>query len=193
MERTLGYLNATMPDARFYAVELVRFATGEVSAFEARTVLKPGSRTGPPNGPSTGEQELLDQVEDPTYRHALEELLAACRGLRLRFEWGSAGVSLRLPVADTVEPLTVGWLFPPGRSGWMGLTDLALGYDVGSATKRPSVTEALDRYVAGLEAIQGAEPVRAKGLRAFRLPPEVVVARQAELVERLGSLAKDAG
>ncbi len=193
MERTLAYLNAAMPDARFYAVELVRFVAGEVSAFEARTLLGPGPRGRAGQGSTTGEQQLLDQVGEPSYRQALEELLEACRGLRLRFEWGTVGVSVRMPVADTAEPLTIGWLFPPGRTGWMGLTDLTLGYDEESARARPSVRQSLDRYAAALDQLPGVEPVRVARLRAFRLPPEVVVARQAEIVERLGALVQQPG
>jgi hypothetical protein len=194
MERTLAYLNAAMPDASFYAVELVRFAAGEVSAFEARTVHGPGSRgRGGQRSTTTGEQQLLEQVADPSYRRTLDELLEACRGLRFRFEWGSVGVSIRLPVADTAEPLTIGWLFPPGRSGWLGLTDLTLGYDEGSARARPSVQPALDRYVAAVAGLPGAEPVRVARLRAFRLPPPVVVGQQTEIVERLGALVQQPG
>jgi hypothetical protein len=193
MEQTLAYLNSAMPEARFYAVELVRFVSGEVSAFEARTVLGPGPRGRGGRGgqgTTTGEQRLLEQVVDPSYRQALEELLEACRGLRFRFEWGTAGVSVRLPTADTPEPLTVGWLFPPGRSGWMGLTDLTLGYDEESARTRPSLRQSLDRYAVALEGLPGAEPVRVGRLRAFRLPPEVIVAHQTAIVERLGALVQ---
>lgn len=142
MERTLADLNAAMPDARFYAVELVRFVSGDVSAFEARTVLGTGPRGRGSQGSTTGEQQLLDQVVDPSYRRSLEELLEACRGLRFRFEWGTVGVSVRLPVADTAEPLTIGWLFPrPKRMDGTDRPDIGL-------RRRKRAGEALGAAVA---------------------------------------------
>jgi hypothetical protein len=50
VERTLEYLNAQLPQARFYAVEVVTFGAAGLSAYEAR----PASASTPPGGPWPG-------------------------------------------------------------------------------------------------------------------------------------------
>jgi hypothetical protein len=130
MERTVEYLNATMSAARFYAVELVRFAADGISAFESRTVLEPEPRTTSPERTVMNEPRLLEQVEDDDYRKALQELLEVCRGLGLLLQWGTAGTSVRLRIPNDRKLVSVAWLYPPGVSGWMGLRDLTLGFDL---------------------------------------------------------------
>ncbi|MGH3089027.1 MAG: hypothetical protein ACRDSJ_17140, partial [Rubrobacteraceae bacterium] len=113
MERTIEYLNAAMSEARFYAVELVRFAADGLSAFEARTVFKPESSNASSRREApVDEARFLERIEDGEYREALRYLLEVCRGLDLRFSWGTAGVSIRLPISDSSRPRSVGWLFP---------------------------------------------------------------------------------
>lgn len=65
MDRTLQYLNAAVPRAWFYAVELVCFAaeSGAPAAFEARVVLVPP--TGP-GKPPHDETTFLGLVNLPT-------------------------------------------------------------------------------------------------------------------------------
>jgi hypothetical protein len=191
--RTVEYLNATMPAARFYAVELVRFGDAALSAFESRTALKPP----PPNskvmpGNITSESQFLDAVSDEVYRDALRELLEVCRGLDLRFGWGVHGTSIRLPAADRQEPLSIGWLFKPGVSSWGGLRDLNLGYDPGSIDKTPSVRAAVNAYVARAAELSGAERVRTGNLNAYHLGPDAVVRARNQIAELLAELIRQA-
>ena len=62
----------------------------------------------------------------------------------------SVGASIRVPTPDTPEPLSIGWVFPPGRSGWIGLKDVTLGVDIVSASKRLSVERSIDSYRLGI-------------------------------------------
>jgi len=191
MERAMDYLNSTMRGPRFYAVEVVRFQGDSVSAFESRTVLKPTRGTGG-GGPTqyTNEEEFFEGIQDEAYRSALRQLLEACRGLGLRFEWGSLGVSIRLPTTDRPEPLTIAWIFPPGRAGWMSLTDVTCGFDQWSADRHPSTPAALKQYLASIRTIKGVEDVKPKSLRgtAYRIPPSVLVSLRTEVTEILAKL-----
>jgi hypothetical protein len=64
MEQTVEYLNAAMSTARFYAVEIVRFAINDVSAFESRTVLKPEPHTlRSREATFINKSQLLEQIE----------------------------------------------------------------------------------------------------------------------------------
>jgi len=195
VERAIDYLNATMSEARFYAVEVVRFHGDDLSAFESRTILKPTRRRGTTPPPTyTNEEQFFHSVDDEPYHSALHELFEVCRGLDLRFEWGSAGVSIRLPTADRPEPLTIAWVFPPGRAGWMELTDLTLGFDPWSGDRHPSTKSALQQYLASIQALEGVNAVKSKNLRntAYHVPPAVLVSHQVEVTEILADLVRRA-
>ena len=129
MERTLQYLNSQLTAARFYGVELIRFEGPEIAVLEARTILRPEKPPGPGGGPrqTIDEQDFLERVEDAAYREALQGFFASCRGQSLRLAWGSSGVSVRFGL-PTGKPVTAAWVFPPGLTGWMGLSDLTAGY-----------------------------------------------------------------
>ena len=196
MERTVEYLNATMSAARFYAVELVRFAADDVSAFESRTVLKPVRRSPGSERATTNEAQFLEQIKDDAYRETLQELLGVCRGLGLRVGRGKRGLTIRLPTSDRKEPLTIAWLFPPGISGWMGLLDLTLGFDSGSAAWTPSAAPALEDYLAKVAALPDVETAKPEWASAYHLDPDTTVRHchkvtdiLAELVRRVGEEA----
>ncbi len=195
MVTTIEYLNALTSTARFYAVELVRFSASGISAFESRTVIKPSTRlVGGKSSTPIDEVRFLESVSDQAYREALGQFLELCRGLKLRADWGTVGVSLRLSTPDRAEPLTIGWLFPPGASGWSGLTDLTLGYDQASAQYTPSVAPALSEYLQKVAGLPGVVHVKAKGLRAYHLTPGALMAARhlvpeiiARIVEQVGT------
>lgn len=192
METTMDYLNTITPTVNFWAVELVRFTGDGVSAFESRTLLKPPKPTTSSAG-RIDEDKLLEKVDDTAYRDTIRELLGAFSGFDLKLEWGSSGVSIRLPTSDRPEPLTVAWLFPPNVSGWMGLTDLTLGIDPGSAAATPSVTSALKEYLERAGRLAGIEPTSAGSLNAFHVPASAVVGLKADITELLGQLVQAAG
>lgn len=188
---TIDYLNAISNAARFYAVELVRFGGQGVSALEARTVRGPQ-----PSAPSSGgasEDQLLEAIADDAYRESVREVLQLVRGLRAQLEWGSAGVSIRIAVPDRSEPVTVAWLFPPGRSGWMGLTDLTLGFDRNSVGEDWQALPALKRYVAAAGEVEGVEPVKITWLQAWHVPPEVLTSRFEEVSAVLAGVFEEIG
>jgi hypothetical protein len=189
VERTVEYLNATMPGARFYAVEVVKFAAGALSAFESRTVLAP-SRTKDGGGPSASmdEARFLAALGDDAYRSTIQDFLEVCRGLGLRFEWGTVGGSIRVPTADRPTPLTIGWLFPSGGRGWMGLSDLTLGFDVKSAAEVPSLGDPIEAYIEEVARIPGARPVAVKNLRAYHFAPAAVVEQRSRIIDTMANV-----
>ncbi|MBI1885960.1 MAG: hypothetical protein HYS09_06570 [Chloroflexi bacterium] len=194
VERTAQYLNSVVAGPTIYAVELVRFEGDGVSAFESRTVLKPvrGPRYGASAVSYIDEGKFFEAVADEEYKSTLRELLETCRGLGLRFEWGSAGLSIRVPTPDRPEPLTVAWIFPPGRSGWMGLRDLNMGWERWSADQNPSVQRVLEEYLEPIRALPGAESAKAKNLQGtvYHLSPENASRNFAQIREILASLVK---
>jgi hypothetical protein len=123
IERTAEYLNVISKGARFYGVELVRFLGGGLEAFEARTIHRPDASTAPAS--LTSEEELMRKFPDDPFRESMEKIMHACRGMNYQFNWGTSGVSLRLPSPDQSYPITVAWMFPP-RWFWMDVAPQSL-------------------------------------------------------------------
>ena len=190
MERTADYLNSVAAGARFYLVELIRFSNGEMDAFEARTVLKPQPhRTG--GGASSTKltaSTFLSSETDPEPARAAREFLDFCTGQGLSVFWGTTGISIRMPTADGGQPLSIAWAYPDWRGGSMGLSGLAIGYDLVTAEQHPSATSDLDEVrrrpavASSREPGEGQEPVDA----VFAVDAEA--ANMVAIEERLGEL-----
>ena len=130
----------------------------------------------------------LESLQNNEYRGALQEIFEVGRGPRLRFEWGSLTTSIRVATPDRTEPVTIAWLFPPGRPGRIGLTDLTLGFDPASADQAPSVRPLFDQYVERIEPLPDVEPAKSQFLRAYKLSPPVVVNLKSQIIEALADL-----
>jgi hypothetical protein len=193
METTVGYLNSSMTAARFYAVELVRFAVDAISglaAFEARTILKPSVERSKTRE-RLDEEQILQAVGNEMYKDALRELLAACRGLGLRSAPGTSGTSLRLVTPFGNKPISVAWLFPPGVPGWMGFTDLTLGYHPSDANAVPQAKPALERYEQALSRLMGVVRESRGGHLAYHFNPDAVISNLSEIIATLSELTRD--
>ena len=184
--RTLQYLNSAMKASRFSAVELIRFAGKNHSAFEARFVAgaEPSQSRGPQKSALAGVDELLANIPDDDYRHHLQDLfdaLATIEGLTVF--WGTTGCSLRVAVPAR-GPLSIGWIFPPGPPRWMGLTDLTLGWyeDANGVAVSDSGRAALDSYLQTLNNLPGSKP-KAAAIRGRTFPPAAVVQHVSDLEE----------
>lgn len=189
MERTITYMNQALAVARLYAVELVKFSGSGMAAFESRTVLKPAAK---PTGAAvlTNEVAFLDQIGDESYQELLEEFFDHCRFAGLRFEWGSLGVSLRAPNPFRREPLTVAWVFPPGRAGWMSLKDVTLGFDPGSGEQLKGAAATLEWYLRAVSEIESAEPVKTGNLKAYHFAASAFGSQKSRLEEILTELVR---
>jgi hypothetical protein len=195
---TIEYLQQTHSTGSFHAVELVKFTDHDRAtvAYEGRAVTSPAQRPGQRRHASSagkGDPDaVLAAVDDVGYRAALEELLEYCRGLQLSFEAGAVGFSIRVGVPDRREPVSLGWLFPPGASGWMGLTGLNLGCDT-ATVHQLSVAHHFMTYAERLHQIEGVEQVHASGLQAVRIPPALLTSHRSKITEAIGQLVAAIG
>jgi len=189
-ERTINYMNHISTTARFYAVELVSFTGDDITAYETRTLVKPENRSIKKSLTSVSETQLLNAIADEKYRDNIRELFEICRALRLNFEWGAVGVSIRLITSDSSEPISIGWIFPPGKSGWMGLSGITLGYDTASAERVPSVIFFLKEYVAAVGNIDGVQVAKPKNLHAYYLSQVSIESNLRQISEIIAELVK---
>lgn len=189
MERTMSYMNASMTAGRFYGIELVKFAARDLAAFESRTVVKPPQKETRATV-LTNESAFLEQFGEDDYRTLIADFIEQCRFIGLRLEWGSAGVSIRSLSRFRRDPLSVAWIFPPGRSGWAGLRDLNLGVDPSSAKQLVGAEKTIDWYIETLTALPGVEAVTLANMRAVRVPPANLPSLKASLEDILAQLSR---
>ena len=102
--------------------------------------------------------------------------------------WGTSGISLKVHTTDSSTPLSVAWIFPTGvPTGWMGLTGMSLGFDLGSAKKHPSFQGHLDSYAEALKSLPNTTPASAKNLSAVTVEP----AAEGDLIGQIEGLITD--
>ena len=187
MESTVRYLNQIASPARFYLVEVVRFEGGGLNAFEARTILKPEASRTQSSASVSSETAFLGSLGDDEYRETCQGLFELCRGLGLRFEWGSKGTSIRIQVPQRAQPVSVAWVFPPGVGGWMGLTHLTFGFD-GALEADPKTLSALTSYAEQVATLPGSTYVTKAGLKASTFEPKAFVSQKSAITEVLAQL-----
>lgn len=190
IQQTVEYLNAVLNGPRFFGVEVIKFQGDAATAFEARTVLKPSIKTMRQAPTQATEGNFLDRLDDVAYRNSLKQLFDLFRDLGLRFEWGSVGTSVRVWITGSPVLLTLGWFFPPGRSGWMGMTDVTLGYPLESQALTDDVTTFLKAYVNNLSLLTGANAETRGKSNAYRFDPKSVVDNLTEIEEIVRQLVK---
>ena len=200
MERQIRYMNHLSKEPRFYAAELVRFLGKDVGeqvkeAFECRVVVGPKSEESRPRD-RTHRMKLLEEVSEDRHREALERLLGHAETQGLTFSWGSVGVSIRLKTPWQATPATIAWLFPPGKPGFRGLTDLTLGFDqsmvnTGPDGVVPPSEPAFRKYGEATSLLTGAKKVRAGGIEGWRISPEHLPDSNDQVIEAWTTLGKN--
>ena len=193
--RIVEFLNEQMDPAEVLALEVHQFV-GEgtqtlVPRLIGRTavseIVKP---TGTTRKRLTMEQ-ILHAFEDQAERGAVERLIEEAKRLGMTVFLGTSGASFRLPVPGRARPLSLGWLFPPGTVGWFGLRALNLGFEHSSSTPIPDrLMPHLATYAEAFERIPGAEKVTAKGMRACRFSPPLMVEREDDIRQALRKIVQ---
>ncbi|MDE2766395.1 MAG: hypothetical protein OXI25_08220 [Chloroflexota bacterium] len=195
LKRVVEFLNAQMPGIEVLAVEIKQFRGAATQTLVPRVYGRLAKEQ--PGGSSSGPRplitrgDLLAAFPDDTTRNAAQKILDAAQGAGARIEWGSRGVSVRARCAAWYQPLTVAWLFPPGKPGWMGLRNASFGEAI-SDYERPApapVRDILDRYVNQFanDSFERGDPWGDKGWvsKAWSIDYTTAAANIDVLTERL--------
>lgn len=175
MLKTLGYLNDVTTGCRFSAVELVKFVGQDgLTAYEGRVHAtgQKSSSAATKSANLSGVDEFVERLADEDIRKAVSEFLRQVSGIPgMRLFWGVKGCSFRATVPGR-SPISIGWLFPPGEPGFMGLTDLTLGWykEKNGLAVSPTVANALAEYAAKAHQLTGAVQPSAGPLNGATIP-----------------------
>ena len=112
------------------------------------------------------------------------------RALGASFEPGPSGMSIRAQTPAHRQPVTVAWIFAPGKPGWMKTRDISLGHGLDYPTTDPVLHATLEAYYEALvEAGIGTE-ASAKGVHARSITPDAAYLSLEELSGRLVHIIK---
>ncbi|HVV76410.1 MAG TPA: hypothetical protein VHC43_10270 [Mycobacteriales bacterium] len=129
-------------------------------------------------------------MSEDRYRHSLQDLFAAFADIPgMTIYWGTSGCSLRVQLPGR-SPLSIGWFFPPGLTGWMGLKDATFGWyeDVNGLGLNDRARQQLGRYRDRLMALPGAVTPKPASINGAAFAPDVVIA----IAPLLGELVREA-
>ncbi len=177
-----------------YAVEVKLFAGDNLRVLSSRVVVRPPA--GPArllrrlSGPRRlTEDSILEAITNEPYREFINRLFMTCRQLGFSAEPGDAGFAWRVRSGD--RP-TVLWMFPPGRRGFAGLTDLNLGYDLTRENDfSPELLTALRQFAERLRHIPVAVESR-PWVNGSRFSEETAAVAEVQIVDALSTLARQA-
>ena len=187
--KTIEYLNE-VATPRFYAIEVVRFGSDDVQAFEARLARGPYAKPrGSTSRTAITEVGFLSQFPDDAYRVAMQELLECAKRAGYSISPGSAGISIRRQIPGSSIQLTVAWVGPPGKRVGPGARDVTLGSWSRSKGVPPYISTDLEHAMRGLGSHLGDLETIAKDAYGIHLSQETFVVRLEDVTDFMYSLA----
>jgi hypothetical protein len=191
MERAIEYLNSTMTEARFYGVELTKFARegDDTTAIASRLVV--GAAPTKPLG-DAGASQRDDLVARFTneLRPVVRDVLDLADRMQLVVYVGSAGASLKIPLPDRSAPVSIGWLYPPGHNGFGGTRDFSLGYAVKALADLDSSRTRVQAWRRELAALSSSQTLSTSSVDAVVISWNALPAQLEAVEERLQKLVE---
>lgn len=132
LERVVEFLNAQMPHIEVLAVEIKQFRGESFQTLVPRVIGRSAAAAGPVTANTSRRRKLtraafLEELPNDEARLVTEKILTAADAAGATLYWGSTGFSIRMRSNAFRYPISVAWLYPPGVTGWNGLTDISFG------------------------------------------------------------------
>ncbi|MGH0028817.1 MAG: hypothetical protein ACQGVC_03435 [Myxococcota bacterium] len=87
------------------------------------------------------------------------------------------------------KAISVAWVFPPAKTGWMGLRGIAIGCDRSLLTEGPHPA-AFQEYFDTVSRLRGAKQQETSYVAAVELPPEELEPQISLLLQSFGELRR---
>ena len=133
----------------------------------------------------------MSKFEGAVHGEAVRDIISAARGLGYKVNWGTIGISIRVPVPDRSAPMSVCWINPPGEKGWGGMTDVTLGYDSSTLALAPSAESSIHAFREAVAKVDGASPGGFSGVLASNFDPGATARQKDSIVELLAGLVSE--
>ncbi len=191
LERVVEFLNAQMPHIEVLAVEIKQFRGQSsppilVPRVSGRTAAATGGKSH-----NLTHSSFLKALPNDETRRVAEKLLAVADDAGATLSWRAASVSVRMEIKAFKWPITVAWLFLPGRSGLKGLRDISFGTGILEGDyPRPGekLLELLEEWV---EECGGYDFASGTGMKAWSIRYDDAAQHIDLLAERLQKVLSD--
>lgn len=94
---------------------------------------------------------LLSSFESESERAVVTALVSAARTEGASLELGPSGTSIRVLTPIHPQPITIAWIYAPGKMGWMRTKHLSFGHAFDTPAADLRLREVLSRYVVNIE------------------------------------------
>ncbi len=123
-------------------------------------------------------EEIVESFGVGTARDGVQALVDEARHAGALLLTGPSGFSIRARCPIKQEPVTVAWVFAPGKRPWMKTRDISFGHGLDSEQTHPELRSILDQYyqdvsAQGIVGDANSRGVRARWIRAGELPPHL--------------------
>ena len=197
--RIVEFLNQQMPTIEVLAVEIKQYSG------TARRTLVPrvmgriaGTIVKNPGGPRFRytRETFLAAFQGNVDREVAARLLRVAEDAGALLSWGSLSVSIRVrcPLWGN-KPVTVGWLTPPGTTGWMGVKALTLGEAISgySDPLGPELSSVIEGWVDRLVQTGYLSEIATRGMRIWTAEYVEVDRHFDEIPEMLATVVRELG
>ena len=188
LERVVAFLNAQMPGIQVLAVEVKQFRGEQIQTLVPRVLGRTASSPAAGSAPRLTREKFLGDFSIEIQQKTAAQLLDVARDAGATFEWGSSGVSVRVPCPLRTQPVTVAWLYPPSTSekGWMKTRAFTFGTAILESDPDERLRAILQRWVGQFEGDPFAD-ASSNGVQARSIDHAEAVGQ----VDRLTALCTD--
>ena len=197
--RIVEFLNQQMPTIEVLAVEIKQYSG------TARRTLVPrvmgriaGTIVKNPGGPRFRytRETFLAAFQGNVDREVAARLLKVAEDAGALLSWGSLSVSIRVrcPLWGN-KPVTVGWLTPPGITGWMGVKALTLGEAISAYSDPlgPELSSVIEGWVDRLAQTGYLSEIATRGMRIWTAEYVEVDRHFDDIPEMLATVVRELG
>ena len=191
LARVVEFLNEQMPNIEVLAVEIKRFR-GETSETLVPRVIGRLAARRSGGGRKLSRAQFLSEFDNDKVRDAARRLIEVANTPDASIYFGTRGASIRVHCPLYSQPITVAWIYPPSRPGWMKVKDFTFGAGNGTGNGRTfgmdlpeEVEEHLKRWASEFKNDVFAEEASSQGVVAYSVKPEEAVKHISLLESRL--------
>ena len=190
LDRIVTFLNIQMHNIDVLALDIPMFRGKALETFVPRVIGHSQTTSGGrPKQKKFTRQTFLEQFGDAGVREAAERLFKVADRKDVSFSWGPSGVSIRVLSPLWQTPVTVAWLFAPGKPGWMRTRDFSFG---NATLDRDDIPDRLrivmDSWAGQFREDRFAQNVSGKGVEAYAVGYEDAVEHRGVLEKRLAEV-----
>jgi hypothetical protein len=134
--------------------------------------------------------EIIDAFPEGDERGAVATILREAANAGTTFSSGPSGTSIRVKCARWKSPVTIGWVFTPGKPAWMKTQQISFGHGLDYPETDPELLSVLETYYQEWVNDPLTGDASGKGVHARWLSPSTAATELPVIIERLQRVIK---